>query len=537
MIALILGALGTAALIAWHMQRRPLPPLALSFARLLPEPRVSAQKERRFALILPIASVGFWLRMLVLLAGIAALMSIWLDPRGMAQPGVALRLVIDTSDSMGVLDEGRPRIALAQEVAAAALVQAQGTADLTCAELITVAALPTAPVRVTAELPQTPVRAEGASVAALLTAIASPSDICAPTHVLVLTDQPAPPGLADRTGDGALVIWAQVGAPVANAGLQTMTLNQPGLSGAESRLAIDLALYGLTTAPAVLVEGPGFSEEVVPVASSSREGLWGAEVPYGGPGTYTATIEGPDGYAGDDRLQAEVPAGTLGAVEWRLTDLAAPATLTAGGGDALLVARLDAVTPADLDRPVLLTYPGWPGGVSGARIGSFLPDPALLGALNLDVLETALPTPLQAPLPPGFAPVMVTEPGNLPILARRISPPGLIVPHPQPGAGAPVDALSTVIFLSALADLLQGGTITPPQTWVGPSGTVAQAGLESDTARALAPAPEIRFDTAPDNRPTGGDLFPLLALLALLCILLERLHAMWPGRRSRPDAV
>lgn len=45
MIALILGAGAAGALIAWHMQRRPLPPLALSFARLLPEPRISAQKE------------------------------------------------------------------------------------------------------------------------------------------------------------------------------------------------------------------------------------------------------------------------------------------------------------------------------------------------------------------------------------------------------------------------------------------------------------------------------------------------------------
>jgi len=519
------------------MQRRPLPPLALSFARLLPEPRISAQKERRFALILPIASVGFWLRMLALVAGMAALMSIWLDLRGVAQRGVALRLVIDTSDSMGVLDDGRPRMALAQEVAAAALVQARRTADLTCAELITVAALPAAPVRLIAELPETPVRAVGASVAALLTAIATTSEICAPTHVLVLTDHAPPPGLADRTGDGALVIWAQVGAPVANAGLQGMTLNQPGLSGTESRLAIDLALHGLTTAPAVRVEGPGFSEKVTPDASSSHEGLWRAEVPYGGPGTYTASIESPDGYAGDDWLRAEVPEGTVGAIEWRLTDVAAPATLAAGSGDALLVARLDGVTPADLDRPVLLTYPGWPGGVSEARIGSFLPDPALLGALNLDVLETALPTPLQTPLPNGFAPVMVTEPGNLPILARRMSPPGLIVPHPQLGAGTPVDTLSTVIFLSALVDLLQGGTITPPQTWEGPSGTVTQAALESDTARALTPAPEIRFDTAPDNRPTGGDLFPMLALLALICILLERLRALWPGRRNRPDAV
>ena len=537
MIALFLGALGAGALIAWHMQRRPLPPLALSFGRLLPEPRISAQKERRFALILPIASVGFWLRMLALVAGMAALLSIWLDLRGIAQPGVALRLVIDTSDSMGVLDDGRPRIELAREVAASALVQARGTADLTCAELITVAAAPTAPVRLTAELPLTPLRAEGASVAGLLTAIATPTEVCAPTHVLVLTDHPAPPGLADRTADGALVIWAQVGASVANAGLQAMTLNQPGLSGAESRLAIDLTLHGLTTAPAVLVEGPGFADEVIPVASSSRERLWRAEVLYRGTGTYTATIESPDGYAGDDRLRAEVLVGTVGAVEWRLTDLAVPASLAAGTGDALVVARLDAVTPADLDRPVLLTYPGWPGGASGAQVGSFLPDPALLGALNLDVLEAALPNPLQTPLPTGFAPVMVTEPGNRPILARRISPPGLIVPHPQPGAGAPVDALSTVIFLSALADLLQGGTIMPPQTWLGTSGPVAQAGLESDTARALAPAPEIRFDTAPDSRPTGGDLFPLLTLLMLLCILLERLHALWPGRRTRTNAV
>ena len=537
MIALIVGMFGAGALIAWHMQRRPLPPLALSFARLLPDPRISMQKERRFALILPVASVGFWLRMLALAASLAALVAIWLDLRGVAPPGVALRLVIDTSDSMSVLDKGRPRIDLAREVAAGALVQVRDSADLTCAELITVAATPGAPVRLTGDLPQTPVRAEGASVAGLLTAIAMPTEVCAPTHVLVLTDHPAPPGLIDRTMDGALVIWAQVGAPVANAGLQAMTLNQPGLSGAESRLTMDLTLHGLTTAPAVRVEGPGFAEEVIPVASSSREGLWRAEVPYMGPGTYTASVTDPDGYASDDQLRAEVPAGTVGAVEWRLSDLAAPAPLATGADDTLLVARLDTVSPADLDRPVLLTYSGWPAGATGARIGGFLPDRPLLGALNLDVLEAALPDPLRTPLPAGFSPVMVTDPGNLPILARRVSPPGLIVPHPQPGAVAPVDALSTIIFLSALSDLLDGGTITPPQAWRGPSGPVSLAGLESDTSRTLGPQPEISFDTAPDKRPIGGDLFPILVLLALLCMLVERLHTIWPRGRTQTNAV
>ena len=73
MLALLLASGAGMALLAWHMQRRAPLPLKLSFARLLPEPPVSPQAERRFALQLPLTSAGFWLRMLAVLPAVALL--------------------------------------------------------------------------------------------------------------------------------------------------------------------------------------------------------------------------------------------------------------------------------------------------------------------------------------------------------------------------------------------------------------------------------------------------------------------------------
>jgi hypothetical protein len=63
------------------------------------------------------------------------------------------------------------------------------------------------------------------------------------------------------------------------------------------------------------------------------------------------------------------------------------------------------------------------------------------------------------------------------------------------------------------------------------------AGLESATARALIEAPEPHFEVAPAEGSVEGELFPLLALLGLLFMATERLHAAWATIRRRGDAV
>src|SRR5690242_122545 len=102
MLAFLLGSAGAAALLAWHMQRRSPGKVALSFGRILPEPRPATEAERRFTLRLPLGTVGFWLRMTAALLALAAIWGGWTWLATSRGQGVGLRIVLDVTDGMGI---------------------------------------------------------------------------------------------------------------------------------------------------------------------------------------------------------------------------------------------------------------------------------------------------------------------------------------------------------------------------------------------------------------------------------------------------
>ncbi|MGQ0566451.1 MAG: hypothetical protein ACT4OK_15465 [Gemmobacter sp.] len=528
MLALLLASAAGAGLLAWHMQRRAPLPLRLSFARLLPEPPVSEAPERRFALTLPLRSAGFWLRMLAVALAIAALM-LDLDRRaGAGDQGIGLRIVLDVTHSMGLPEGDGTRLDAAQSVAEAALARlpaAAGSAP-TCAEAVIVGASAGAPGPVQ-DLARATVLPQGGEVSVLVAAAAAPVADCPLTHVLVLTDALRP--ATDWPEATPLLLWHQIGEPLPNSGLRGVTFAPPGLGRARAVLRIEVASHGDTAPPGAWLDGPGGRVPVPLDASADRDGLWLGEVAVAAGGPHLAGLDGGGAYGGDDRMAFDLPQVAGLALDWRLGDLPAPRGTTGGPG-ALLVADLGGLAPQDLDRPLLATYPGWPGAAQGGRIGAFVQDRALLSAINLDVFERLAPRPLQGALPPGFVPVLTDAAGAVHV-ARRSDPPGLIVPAPLRDGGE-TEALSLSLFFAALADLAGRGQVTPAVEWRdAEGGTITDAARESDTARRLEPPPAPDL-IAPRAMPAPEvPVWPLLALLALALLLAERALTLWRGLR------
>lgn len=537
MLALLLASGAGVGLLVWHMQRRAPVAVKLSFARLLPEPPISDQAEQRFALTVPLRSAGFWMRMFAVLAALAALMldmdRRWAGGTGAAGAGIGLRIVLDVTHSMGLPEAGGTRLDAARAVADAALAQlAAASGEDTCAEVILVGAS-AGTTGLTEAVSRATLQPEGGEVATLVDAAARAEGDCPLTHVLVLTDarQPAmdwpvigaPPDAPD-------LLWHQIGAPMPNTGLRGVSFTPPGLGSKSALIRLVVAGFGTVPPPVVWLEGPGGRVPVAVHPSLDRDQVWLGEAKPEGAGRYVAVIGTGGAYGGDDRLAFDVPAFQGMALDWRMTGLSAPRGAQAGGGDAVLVADLAALTPKDFAHPLLAVYPGWPNAGSTGRIGAFVQDTAVLAALNLDTFERLAPRPLQGALPPGFAPVLTDAAGAV-YIARRATPPGLIVPAPMRD-GAEIEALSLTLFFTALSDLAGRGSVVPGMEWLDAQGqTIANAAQESDTARALAPPPALAR-IAPRPRPVqDAPVWPLLALAALAALLAERGLMLWRGMR------
>ena len=531
MIAAALALVAGLGALAWYLQRPAPRDLRLSFARLMPDPPKAPQPVPRLALALPVRSLPFWLH---LLAVVLALAAIWADLRlrlAVPDPQIGLRIVLDVSHGMGTGAGGASRLDLAKVAArdeASAARAAAGTAPY-CDEVILAGrSLRRATL---AEMDGAEVLAEGADALVLLEAARQEAAGCAITHVTVLSDLPAP--TAAWADDAPTLRWVQVGDPVPNAAVTAARLVPPRLDGTPAALIVTVDTFGAMDVPVLVVNGPGGEVRPALDPSLDRPGRFFGQVVPGAGGAHVARLEEGGTYGGDDRLVFGLTAPDAIVLDWRLPGVPLPRGVRPSGLGGLSVVPLAELASVSSGAAVLAVYSGW-AGTKARDIGAFTEDEALLGAINLDVLERRMPAPISGPLPPGFVPVLTDAAGGV-VLARRADPPGLIVPAPVRDADPDVTALSLTLFYSALQDLSGGGEVPLDLRWQTASGqTVAEAWKESDTARPLAPAPPPADYTARIAETAAQPVWPLLLLAALAAMLAERL---WSLRRRRGDVV
>lgn len=531
MIAAGLAILAGLAALAWYLQRPAPRDLRLSFARLLPDPPGTPRRVPRLALSPPLRSAAFWLHLLAVALAVAAL---WADLRlrlATPDPRIGLRIVVDVSHGMATVADGVSRLNLARAAAreeAAAARAAAGSAPY-CDEVIlaarTLRRAALSDLETVAALP------EGADALALLEAARQEDAGCAITHVTVLSDLPAPV-IAWPPGAPPLR-WVQVGAPVPNAAIAEVRHVPPQLDGTPAALIVTLDTFGDAGVPSLVLSGPGGEVRPALEPSLDRPGRFVARMAPGAGGAHVARLDDGGAYGGDDRVVFDLAPPDALAVDWRLPGLPVPRGVrpsAQAGLKVLPLADLGTLPAGAAGAAVVAVYPGWPGAAPGG-IGAFVEDRALLGAINLDVLERRMPAPIPAPLPPGFLPVLTDAAGGA-VLARRAQPPGVIVPEPVRGADADVTALSLTLFYSALHDL-SGGSETPlALRWETAAGqAVAEAWKESDTARPLSPSPPPPDYAAPVAEAPQQPVWPLLLVVAMGALLVERLLSL-RGRRA-----
>lgn len=532
MLAAAIAGLAGLAVLLWHM-RRPRPPLmAVSFVRFVPALPPAPPRAARLALVRPRDPVP----LACLLA--AAALAIWAlsdadrDAAAARPDHIGLRVVLDVSQSMTVAAGQGTRfdLALGRLDAARAVLRA-ARADSLCVEILRVGAAVggalavAAPGAAPGALPDAavaPPLAEGGDPARLAQAALAGQGECPLTHALILTDL-APVALPDSPWP---VLWDQVGEPVGNAGIRSVALTQGAFGAGAAELRIEGVASGQPAPATIGIAGPAGAADAPVHPLPEAEGRWYALVSYGGAGTYDIRLREADGYAGDDRVQARIAAPPQVAVDWRLDALARPDALAAGSDGDLLVAPLGALADAGGTRPALLVHDGFGAAPQPARIGAFLDDPALLGAVNLDALERAMPRPIPGGLPAGFRTVLADEAGN-PVIARRAATAGqgaaLIVPAPAPGLPEPQRSLSLTLFFSALADLAALPARQQDVEWLAPDGrAVPEAWRESLTGRPAGRPADLALIGAAAPAADRVPVWPWYLLAALAAVLAER---------------
>jgi len=348
------------------------------------------------------------------------------------------------------------------------------------------------------------------------------------THVLVLTDQPAPDWLA--AFDQAIVIWLDVAYPIPNAGITGVEASRDPLTGLVRGVTLELTAFGEPPNAELLIGGEPpaaihWLEDNKAYVSFSpkRQGRCEIQLKPGG------------AYSHDDLMVLNIPDSHSLQVDWRLSDRELPRQLGWRQDEAkphLRVVR----APDDLDEktPTLVLGAGYGGGET--PIADFQEASPLLEDINLDALERA--GIRGNTLSTEWRPVVLDERG-LAWLALRDAPQAALVPG-LPQVNGTQYRVAATLFFNAARHLLRERPLDPLFTATSldrPEPDEGEFRLafhpeESDTMRQPKSHGSMNWlQIEPIHEPSAMT-FPLLAL-ALLILAVERCLAAFGGRRWR----
>lgn len=503
--------------VVWHMLDARFTETRVSVARFLPDLPPTSAPRYRFRLTRLVTSARFWLRMLILLLLLLAILPDLITLGSRQSDRVGLSIVVDLSDSMRATDaSGESRAALARTALDAVIAAGRAAAgDRPFCHALT--GLGQQALALASPDDVVP-RPEAALPAALhLAAGRLDPPGCPITHGIVISDLPPPV----TAGDSARpVIWYQLGAPAPNTAILSARLNGAGLGAAAGSLVI--ALSDPTGTADLTVAGPGGAVPVTLRQDLRDPSRRLATLVNPVPGRYLLQLTGAagDAYDGDNRARLDLPDRVAPRIDWHLSVLPRPAGLDqSADGSALLVADLSAGAP---DRPALLLAPAAAEG--GGQIGYFQETDPMMESLNLDVFERlALPV---VDLPDGFFPILADQSGQV-WVARRLEPPALLVPALALGGDADRRNTTLLLFFNALGDLVDLPEARLPLVWERPDGTpVPAADLEGATDRPLSPPPDLSLLATAPAAAEPLPAYPWLIAAALLLLLLERAWAL-----------
>jgi len=551
----ILGGL-IGVLVALYMARPRLEQRRLSAARFFQDLPSARQQKLQLRLSNPLLSRPFYLQLLGLLLLLAALLSIYASFAGAGrEQAIGLWLLIDTSGSMSTQQNGTTRLTLAQSAAVDALTIAQAVAqqasprvDL-CVKLSTFdlerrdqLTMPVSgsPEQVVVE--QAIVALESRALGTNLDLIRSLFDLladqpaadCAVTHLLVITDLPAPDWIGEQTAIDA--IWHDIGQPVDNIGFTELRASRNPLSGLVHAVSVVVQAYNTPPGNAQIeITGPTGNRLVHETLQWQGDGAWRTLLKPSGPGQYHLQLTPGGAYALDDEATIEINDGAIIRVDWQVADKQLLAQLGWIQDAQAPQLRVVADERAVGSIPMLIVGEGYAEG--GVReILDFYEASPLLADLNFDVAEALGIGGVG--LPAGFTPVLRAVDGRV-WLAQRTEPPAVYVPSLPTTQEATLDAFSATAFFNGVRWLLQERALPPLYTTTTPGepqpngNRLALHDVEGDTARLPSSYRELN-----DLRPRRigerqAPIWPILLTVAILFFTLERTLAAYGGPQWR----
>lgn len=566
MINLLIGTVIATAvfLLILYLTRPRYEPIKLSAAAFFDEAPDATEQSFRFRLNNLLLSRAFWLQLAVLTCLLAAL---WLRQQTLAgaqRDALGIWLLVDTSGSMSSSDGNTTYFEQATQEAVALTQHLQRLAsDVTICANITAFDLALRPLmndvpvsQIDAAMATLAPRSLGTDLALVRgivaqAAIDNPApDICPITHVVVLTDNPAPDWLAEPRDAPLDIIWRDVGDTLPNVGIRRVMRTGGAVLGWDGDITIEAAYYGNTPSLAALTVQDAAGATIAQIDLTWALGDSESHtISLPAAGQYDIVITPGGAYAGDDRLTIQATAAEQIRVDWQLPDItwlnALAWTLDTAAPDVRVLPYQQAMSiSADDGVPVLWVGDQYGRNATSQPIAFFVQDSPLLEGLNFDVAETLAIQGITLPDVSPLRPVLLDANDGV-WLAQSLPvandmPPMAYVPG-LPLASGPENAraFSTTAFFNALRWLLRERTLPPLYTLTTPDnpepapGRAALHDNEGQTALPDGDAGAIA-DIQPVQTVTDDDPLWLVPLLmAFSFFLIERLLSIYGSPRWR----
>jgi hypothetical protein len=543
-----------------HMARPHYKEHCLSQAQFFVDLTTVVETERRWRPGNPLRSYALPLRLLFLLL---LLVAFWLTFAERISGQVDMRqtvgvwLLMDTSASMSAVQNGQTRMEWGQLEASLAIAHALEAAEGSdiCFRLSTFdmarrnlhsQADPSLLLNLLSQLTPRPLGTDVSLVRTIAGELSlDDGDMednietgCPVTHLLVITDLPAPDWLAEI--NSVPIIWRDIAVPVANVGFTDLYAIRDPITGLVNNVHLEVTAFGVPPASVqVTVEGPTgriiMDEQITDWTGAQ---VWRNSFTPDEEGAYQLRLSPGGAYAYDD--VAEITIQGLGqlSVDWQLTDTTLPNLLNwhvVSGSQDLRVVAYD--RPSDSTVPTLFVGNSYEHLANQPKsILDFDEGSPLLTDVNLDAVEQLGLTGPE--LSTDFIPVLRGEDDSI-WLAQRRNPPAAYVPGLPVFRDDNLGRFSTLVFLNAVHWLVQQQPTIPLYTLTSPDqpelgdGRLALHSGEGNTATFPFSQGELDDLQPIRTQHEGRPVWHMLLSLAAAIFLVERGLAAYGGGRWR----
>jgi hypothetical protein len=545
------------AFVVIHMTRPRFERLTLSAARFFHHLQPPQKPDKRINFGNPFKSLPFYIQLPILLLLLVAVITAQQSVQGggIAARQVGMWLLVDTSASMSALDSGKIRSEIVRPAVRSVLSAARANAaearvplcarlstfDLERRDIIPSTADLTAIERAVEQIDARPL---GTDLSLLQKLALAPNeaiseqettgDVCPVTHLVVISDLPAPEWAANQEGAG--IIWMDIASEVKNAGITAIHALRDPITAKVYQVQVELANYGSNDQRTMRVTDPQGQVLAETAVEWGRDTLWQGSFQPLNSGPYHVQILPEDAYRFDDNATVDITAGSDLRVDWQHPDRSLLALLPwQQDSQSPLFRVVTSFSDLTGKAPELLVGPGYTAdGLNREEIRYFVEGHALIRDLNFDA-AVEVGNAGQS-IPEGFDPVLAGETSTW--VALRTSPPAVYVPGLPQGEGN-LNAFSTTVFFNAVRWLLQTGpqpplyTLTTPQQPLPEGNRIALHEEEGNTARlpvSMGSLDELRPAAARTNRQP---IWPMLVFAATLFFLFERFLFVKGGSQWR----